>query len=300
MPVTIVLPTFGEYEALSVFLPMLRATLPEVNIMIVWDGPDDGTAALAFQYGAWSTKGDGQGLGAAIVRGIKSAPNDLVIVMDGDGQHPVDPLPAMINALEAGVPFIAGVRAGRQAMPWHRATVSMLCASMVYPLSRLSDPMTGFFGLDRRAVNLDTINVHTWKIGLELVVRSGLEAAETQYSFRPRIAGQSHSSIKPALQFLRQVALLYAFKLDFQQMLRFGVVGSSGILVNMAVTILLVEVWEQNYKLAALAGIGVAMQWNYLWNKFWTFSDRRTHGKKNRTSHKVGDSDSLRRKVGKC
>ena len=274
MPATIVLPTYGECESLSVFLPMLRAILPEVNIMIVWDGPEDGTLRVAWQHGAWTMQGPGQGLGPAIIAGIKAAQNDLVIVMDGDGQHPIEPLPAMISALEAGVPFIAGVRACRQAMPWHRATVSQICASMVYPLSKISDPMTGFFGLDRRAVDLNIINMHTWKIGLELAVKGGHEIAETRYHFRQRIAGVSHAGVKPALQFLKQVIGLYAWKLDLPQMLRFAVVGSSGVVVNMAVTILLVEVLGQDYRLGALVGIAVAMQWNYIWNKFWTFKKR--------------------------
>src|SRR3990167_3649736 len=263
MTITVVIPTYQEHESLSVLLPMLRTALPDANVLVVWDGLDDGTQALCLQCGAWAMKGPGQGLGAAIIAGIKAAPTDLVIIMDGDGQHPITPLPAMISALEAGVPFIAGVRTNMNKMPWHRATVS-----------HLSDPMTGFFGLDRRVVDLNAINLHTWKIGLEIAARCNSEAAETQYLFRSRIAGKSHSGIKPALQFLWQVVRLYAWKLDLQQMLRFGVVGSSGILVNMAVTITLVELLEQDYRIAALLGIGVAMQWNYLWNKFWTFRRR--------------------------
>ena len=278
MPITVVIPAYQECESLSVLLPMLRTALPDANVLVVWDGLDDGTQALCLQCGAWAMKGPGQGLGAAIIAGIKAAPTDLVIIMDGDGQHPITPLPAMIHALEAGVPFIAGVRTNINKMPWHRATVSRICASMVYPLSHLSDPMTGFFGLDRRAVDLNAINLHTWKIGLEIAARCNDEAAETQYLFRPRIAGKSHSGLLPALQFLWQVVRLYAWKLDLQQMFRFGVVGSSGILVNMAVTIFLVEILEQDYRLGALLGIGVAMQWNYLWNKFWTFKRRREYG----------------------
>ena len=277
MPATIVIPTFEEHDSLAMLLPMIRSILPSVNVLVVWDGKDDGTQGLCFQHGAWVTKGPGLGLGAAIVRGIKAAQNDLVVVMDGDGQHPIEPLPAMIHALEAGVPFVAGVRAGREQMPWHRATVSQICAAMVYPLSKLSDPMTGFFGLDRRLVDLDAINLHTWKIGLELAVRGGYDTAETRYTFRPRIAGVSHASIKPALQFLWQVAKLYVWRahtlLDFHQMLKFAVVGSSGIVVNMAVTIALVEWAGLDYRLGTLLGIGVAMQWNYLWNKFWTFKN---------------------------
>lgn len=275
MPVTVVIPTYQEKEALTSLLPMLRAFVPEANVLVVWDGPDDGTERLALDCGASVMRGPGLGLGAAIIAGIKAAPDDLVVVMDGDGQHPIQPVNAIISLLKDGAPFVAGARIDSLQQSRPRQLMSAACSLLARPLCPISDPMTGLFGVNRQTVHWENINPHTWKIGLEIAARLDEETPEIPYIFQPRIAGRSHAGIKPAVQFLDQIVRLYIWKIDPQQMLRFGVVGSSGIIVNMAVTITLVELLSRDYRMAAIGGIGVAMTWNYLWNKFWTFRKER-------------------------
>jgi dolichol-phosphate mannosyltransferase len=55
------------------------------------------------------------------------------------------------------------------------------------------------------------------------------------------------------------------------QLLKFGIVGGSGYLINLAVFALLAGNLGVHHSLAALGAFGVAVTNNFLWNRHWTF-----------------------------
>jgi putative flippase GtrA len=58
---------------------------------------------------------------------------------------------------------------------------------------------------------------------------------------------------------------------SWMQLLRFGLVGCSGYLVNLAVFALLAESLGIHYALAAVGAFCIAVTNNFLWNRHWTF-----------------------------
>jgi dolichol-phosphate mannosyltransferase len=58
---------------------------------------------------------------------------------------------------------------------------------------------------------------------------------------------------------------------NWMQLVRFGVVGASGYVVNLAIFALLVHAASLDYKLAAVAAFVVALSNNFVWNRLWTF-----------------------------
>jgi putative flippase GtrA len=54
------------------------------------------------------------------------------------------------------------------------------------------------------------------------------------------------------------------------QLLKFGVVGGSGYLINLAVFAALVSLGV-HHTIAAIGAFGVAVTNNFLWNRYWTF-----------------------------
>jgi dolichol-phosphate mannosyltransferase len=215
--------------------------------------------------------------------------------MDGDGQHPVSAVVEIANQLAEGDPLVFGVRDKGKGMPWIRSIMSDACALLTRPLCDMRDPMTGLFGLDRRIVQNKNLNPNTWKIGLEIAAKTGINGTPIMYKFRSRIAGESKASIKPAMQFLIQLIKLYLWKVDLGQMLKFCVVGTSGLVVNMGLLMGMVEMFGMDYRPAAIIGIGIAMVWNYAWNKAWTF--RRGDGQVNRVGERA---DSIGKRQGKA
>ncbi len=61
------------------------------------------------------------------------------------------------------------------------------------------------------------------------------------------------------------------------QLAKFGAVGASGYLVNLAVYALLLKQAHLHYLLAATGSFLVAATNNYVWNRLWTFRHQRGH-----------------------
>lgn len=64
---------------------------------------------------------------------------------------------------------------------------------------------------------------------------------------------------------------------NWVQLAKFGVVGASGYVVNLAVYTLLLDWAGLHYLLAAFLSFLVAVSNNYWWNRTWTFRGQRGH-----------------------
>jgi putative flippase GtrA len=64
---------------------------------------------------------------------------------------------------------------------------------------------------------------------------------------------------------------------NWLQLLRFGVVGAGGYLVNLAVFALLSGDLGVHHSLAAIGAFSVAVTNNFLWNRHWTFGAGNGH-----------------------
>ena len=64
---------------------------------------------------------------------------------------------------------------------------------------------------------------------------------------------------------------------NWLELVRFGIVGASGYVVNLVVFSLLVHGADTDYRLAATAAFVVAVANNFLWNRHWTFRARHGH-----------------------
>jgi putative flippase GtrA len=64
---------------------------------------------------------------------------------------------------------------------------------------------------------------------------------------------------------------------NWEQLVKFCVVGASGYVVNLLVYVALLKGADFHYRAAATGSFLVAVTNNYLWNRFWTFRHRRGH-----------------------
>jgi putative flippase GtrA len=64
---------------------------------------------------------------------------------------------------------------------------------------------------------------------------------------------------------------------NWEQLVKFCVVGASGYAVNLLVYAVLLDAADLHYRLAATGSFLVAVTNNYLWNRLWTFRHRRGH-----------------------
>ena len=64
---------------------------------------------------------------------------------------------------------------------------------------------------------------------------------------------------------------------NWEQLVKFCVVGASGYVVNLLVYVALLNGADFHYRTAATGSFLVAVTNNYIWNRFWTFRQRRGH-----------------------
>ena len=75
----------------------------------------------------------------------------------------------------------------------------------------------------------------------------------------------------PANQLAYRIGAAARQPANWVQLLKFGLVGASGYLVNLAVFALLTGSFELHHTAAAVGAFAVAVTNNFLWNRHWTF-----------------------------
>jgi len=109
--ISIVIPAKNEAENLRAFLPRLRAVMPDAECIVVDDGSTDDSITLCAANNVTVVSHPySKGNGAAIKTGAKAANGEIIVFLDGDGQHKPEDIPAMIAELEKGYDMVVGAR----------------------------------------------------------------------------------------------------------------------------------------------------------------------------------------------
>jgi dolichol-phosphate mannosyltransferase len=283
-PISVVVPTYKEAQNLPVLYGRLRQALDAAGrpfeLLVVDDDSPDGTAEVVAALGANARcivrKGE-RGLATAVIRGIASAAHPIVVVMDADLSHPPEIVPALVDRLEDGERFAIGSRyvEGGRTQDWSflRAVNSWGATVLARPLTRVRDPMSGFFAVRQADVPIVALNPIGYKIALEILVKAGIrEPAEVPIVFTDRLHGESKMGFGEQARYLRHLHRLYGYRYPtLTQFLTFAFVGSTGFVVDLSVNLLAVEAFAIPFEVARLLGIAVAMTTNFVLNDRVTF-----------------------------
>ncbi len=284
---SIVLPTYNEVENIPVIVPRICGVLKEAGvegeIIVVDDDSPDGTAAIAKQLAEEYpvrviVRTQERGLATAVIAGFNVSRASVCVVMDADGSHPVERLPDMIKPLlENRADIAIGNRhtggGGIRNWPWYRRLISRTAALMTVALTRISDPTSGFMAIKRSVLQDLELNPIGWKIVLDTVVRAkNAQVIEVPITFNDRQLGESKMSVPEQWNYVRHLYRLYKFKFPaLIEFMKFRIVGLSGMLVDMTTVIALKEILQLDTRLCAIGGFSLAVNTNYLLNRYWSF-----------------------------
>ena len=86
--ISIIIPTHNESETIGNMVYKIKDLYPDFEVIVINDGSSDNTADIAKEAGAIVYSHPYNiGNGAAVKSGIRIASGDVLVFMDGDGQH---------------------------------------------------------------------------------------------------------------------------------------------------------------------------------------------------------------------
>jgi glycosyltransferase involved in cell wall biosynthesis len=145
--ISIVIPARNEAIPLAALLPAVCRLLPAAEVIVVDDGSADETRAVAEANGVRVVSHPyPMGNGAAIKSGTRAATGEIIVFMDGDGQHQAEDIPRLLEKLDAGYDMAVGARVRGSHAGVHRAVAndvfSRFASWMV--MQQIDDLTSGF------------------------------------------------------------------------------------------------------------------------------------------------------------
>ncbi len=298
----VVVPTFNESDNVEILVEQLDRVLRGIDweVVFVDDDSPDGTARRVLALAQRDRRArcirriGRRGLSSACIEGMLSTSAPLVAVIDGDLQHDESLLPRMRDTLkqdvgrqEAADVVIASRYVGSgssEGLSDRRKRLSLFGARLARRLVKadVADSVSGFFMLRREL--LDEVAPRLSGIGTKILIDilasapRPLRVVELPYRFRARHRGQSKLDAFTALEYILLLAEKVSHRYFSYRLLLFGIVGASGIVVNLALLRLLLIFGEIGFTAAEAIATAVAMVSNFFLNNILTYRDCRLVG----------------------
>ena len=115
--ISVVIPAKNEARNLEKLLPKIQEELPGAEIIVVNDGSTDDTNEVVKEAGVRCVNHEySLGNGAAIKSGARAAKGEVIVFMDGDGQHDPRQIGLLLEIIDLGADLVVGARhSGGQA-----------------------------------------------------------------------------------------------------------------------------------------------------------------------------------------
>jgi dolichol-phosphate mannosyltransferase len=312
--VSVVLPTRHEAGTIGAFLARTLRALEGIpaEVVVVDDSDRDDTAGVLLRLRERLGLGEAlvvrhrpagsvpeRTLGTAVVDGLRAARGAYVCVLDGDGQHPPEAIPALLAAARRdGADYVGASRSlpGGGAAGLDARLRKLVSRGLAWvaraafagtPVRRLTDPPSGLFLFRRGLVAGVDLRPVGRKISLEVLVRSGARRpAEVPYAFAPRAGGDSKATVAqglPVLRHLVSVRLRCQMRLwglgplgrpGVRRALCFGAVGTSGLAVNTGTVLALAALGFDGLSWPLWLASELSVLWNYHLHRRLTWRDR--------------------------
>ena len=315
---SLVVPTYnegGNVEKLIMILSgLLDAALPQdYELILVDDDSPDRTWELAQallpqypQLRVIRRQGE-RGLSSAVIRGWQQAQGRILGVIDGDLQHPPEVLLQLVGQIQQGADVAVASRhvEGGGVSDWSLVRRILSRGAQVLGLvllprviGRVSDPMSGYFVVARSAIAEIPLQPLGYKILIEVLGRGAIgTVAEVPYVFQEREAGDSKVTRQQYWDYLHHLLRLrlttgrlrwvkQQIRFPLRRFLQFGLVGASGLVVDMGVLYLLFDLLDLGLTRSAVVAAELAIVNNFFWNDRWTFADRSRQQRRRRQTLK--------------
>ncbi|MFH0738653.1 MAG: glycosyltransferase family 2 protein [Candidatus Omnitrophota bacterium] len=214
MKACVVIPTYNEAKAISGLIEQIRKQ--GLDVLVVDDGSSDNTTKLARQVGGVVLiNQNNQGKGASLIKGFNYALShgyDVVITMDGDGQHlPVD-IPYFIRmAKDSKSGLIIGNRMLKaHRMPRLRLITNMFMSWVISKVAGQSIPDTqcGFRLLKKEVIEKLSLGTFKYETESEIIIQTSRLGFKIESIPVKTVYAGEKSQINPFIDTLRFFRLI--------------------------------------------------------------------------------------------
>lgn len=288
---SIVIPTYNERENIPILLEgifgILRNQKINGEIIVVDDNSPDGTGAILDQLKTIYRgliilhRSSKNGLSSAVMAGFERAHGEILGVMDADLSHPLEKIPEMFRLIKEDIAdLVIGSRymkgGGIEGWGPYRKILSWGAITLSRIFTPVEDTMSGFFMIRRACFDGIDVNPQGFKILLEILVKTNCKRViEIPIVFTNRTRGESKAGVGEIIAYLGNLLRYLPHRLDvIGKFLKFGLVGTLGLLVNLAVLYALKEYAGLHYLTSATLAFFIAVTSNFFLNKIWTFREK--------------------------
>jgi len=304
---TVIIPTFKEESNIRNIINEVDAVLNQNNlkgeILVVDDNSPDGTISIVNEIKKFKFNVNiivrlaDHGLSQSVADGFAHASSEIFFVIDADLSHPPSLIPVMYTEIIKGNDIVIGSRyitgGGIKKWPLKRRIISLgatFLGRLLFP--DISDPVSGFFVVKKKVVDKAPLKPRGYKILLEVLGKGFWEKdKEIPFEFVDREIGSSKLKLITVIEYAQQVFDIALFSLshhqsaagkEYKKVFKFGIVGISGIFVNMGVLWYLTEYIGLYYLVSSLFAIELSILNNFIWNDLWTFKSEASNELSNR------------------
>jgi glycosyltransferase involved in cell wall biosynthesis len=229
--VSLIIPTFNEDQIIETLIEKLVNNIFGSEIIVIDDGSTDDTAASVQKFANVKLiqHGINRGYGTALATGMQNATRDFVVWMDGDGQHRVEDVVAVMETMiKDNLDYCIGVRgtsshqeSSRKLGKWILRQVVRLAARR--PVADFNSGLRGF----RRSVIRKYLHLLPKGFGASttttlIMLERGYKGAEVPITVLQRVG---KSTVKQFRDGIRTLTLILRIFLLFKPLHFFGVIG---------------------------------------------------------------------------
>lgn len=227
------------------------------------------------------------GLSQSILEGFKHADSNIFMVIDADFSHPPILIPQFYSKIKNGADIVIGSRytkgGGIKQWPLKRRVLSIgatFLGRILFP--DITDPVSGFFAVRKEVVAGAQLHPKGYKFLMEILGKGDWKSfSEIPFTFVDREKGESKLNFQILSEYIKQVIDTAKYSLlyhnnhvwnEWIKMIKFGLVGLSGILVNLSFLYFFTEYLGFYYIIASLIAIEISILSNFFLNDLWTFN----------------------------
>ena len=298
---TIIIPTFNEVKNVDEIIKRLNKVLNQIKFRIIFvdDNSSDGTIDKVKENQLIHNNIDliirvgRRALAGACIEGLLNSSSQLVAIIDCDLQHDENILPKMYALFkkQPTLDLVVGSRhidegtssSGFSLLREYGSKIAIKVTQILLRI-KISDPMSGFFMVKNSSLLpiIKKLQPDGFKILADILasVKGRWNIKEVGYIFRKRKSGDSKMNVTVILELIALILSHLSFRFFSIRFIMFGMVGASGILVQLISTFLLMNYISLDFIIAHILSVIIAMTSNFSLNNILTFKDKALTGTK--------------------